>query len=87
MADAFDYVVVGAGSAGCVLANRLSADGRHSVCLLEAGPPDWHPFIHIPTGFVKIWTNPNLNWLYENEPSYWTGGPRLRAATTQQTVH
>ena len=74
MADAFDYVIVGAGSAGCVLANRLSADGRHSVCLLEAGPLDWNPFIHISTGFVKIWTNPNLNWLYENEPSYWTGG-------------
>ena len=74
MADAFDYVIVGAGSAGCILANRLSADGMHSVCLLEAGPPDWNPFIHIPTGFVKIWTNPNLNWLYETEPSYWTGG-------------
>jgi len=74
LADAFDYVIVGAGSAGCVLANRLSADGRHSVCLLEAGPLDWNPFIHISTGFVKIWTNPNLNWLYENEPSYWTGG-------------
>ena len=74
MADAFDYVIVGAGSAGCILANRLSADGRHSVCLLEAGPPDWNPFIHVPTGFVKILANPKLNWLYENEPSYWTGG-------------
>ena len=74
MVDTFDYVIVGAGSAGCILANRLSADGRHSVCLLEAGPPDWNPFIHIPTGFVKIMANPKLNWLYENEPGYWTGG-------------
>ena len=74
MADSFDYVIVGAGSAGCILANRLSADGRHTVCLLEAGPPDWNPFIHIPAGFIKTLVNPNINWLYENEPSYWTGG-------------
>ena len=48
MGEAFDYIIVGAGSAGCVLANRLTADGRHSVCLLEAGPSDWNPYIHIP---------------------------------------
>ena len=74
MADTFDYVIVGAGSAGCILANRLSADGANSVCLLEAGPPDWNPYIHIPAGFIKTLTNPKVNWLYEAEPSHWTGG-------------
>ncbi|NBW05359.1 MAG: FAD-binding protein, partial [Alphaproteobacteria bacterium] len=48
MAEEFDYVIVGAGSAGCVLANRLTACGKYRVCLLEAGPPDWNPMIHIP---------------------------------------
>ena len=72
MADTFDYIIVGAGSAGCILANRLSADGKHSVCLLEAGPSDWDPFIHIPAGFIKTLTNPRINWLYEAEPSHWT---------------
>jgi len=74
VADSFDYVIVGAGSAGCILANRLTADGKHSVCLLEAGPPDWHPFIHIPAGFIKTLNNPSLNWMYQAEPSHWTGG-------------
>jgi len=74
LADTFDYVIVGAGSAGCILANRLSADGANSVCLLEAGPPDWNPYIHIPAGFIKTLTNPKVNWLYEAEPSHWTGG-------------
>jgi choline dehydrogenase len=72
--DSFDYVIVGAGSAGCILANRLTADGSRSVCLLEAGPPDWNPYIHIPAGFIKTLTNPKVNWLYEAEPSHWTGG-------------
>ncbi|MCB1738773.1 MAG: GMC family oxidoreductase N-terminal domain-containing protein [Gammaproteobacteria bacterium] len=72
--ESFDYVIVGAGSAGCILANRLSASGEHSVCLLEAGPPDWHPYIHIPAGFIKTLTDPKVNWLYESEPSHWTGG-------------
>ena len=74
MADSFDYVIVGAGSAGCILANRLTADGKHSVCLLEAGPPDWNPYIHMPAGFIKTLTDPKVNWLYEAEPSHWTGG-------------
>ncbi|MFP6707082.1 MAG: GMC family oxidoreductase N-terminal domain-containing protein [Alphaproteobacteria bacterium] len=74
MADSFDYVIIGAGSAGCILANRLTADGKHSVCLMEAGPRDWHPYLHIPAGFIKTLTNPNVNWMYEAEPSHWTGG-------------
>ena len=74
MAKVFDYVIVGAGSAGCILANRLSADGKHSVCILEAGGSDWHPYIQIPAGFIKTILNPSVNWLYETEPTHWTGG-------------
>ena len=72
--DTFDYVIIGAGSAGCVLANRLSADPRISVCVLEAGPSDWNPFIHIPVGWMKLMTNPAYNWLYETEPLEAIGG-------------
>ena len=79
MAETFDYVVVGAGSAGCVLADRLTEDGGRTVCLLEAGPPDWNPFIHIPSGFMKVVTDPGVNWLYETEPSHWTGGRAIPA--------
>ena len=66
--EQFDYIIIGAGSAGCVLANRLTADGRFSVCVLEAGPSDWDPFIHIPAGFMKTLVNPKINWLYEATP-------------------
>jgi len=75
----FDYVIVGAGSAGSVLANRLSEDGKSTVCVLEAGPSDWHPFIHIPAGFMYTLVNPRVNWLYTSEPSEWTGGRRIAA--------
>lgn len=64
----FDYIIVGGGSAGCVLANRLSADGRSRVCLLEAGGEGRNPWIHIPVGYVKTMTNPALNWLFESKP-------------------
>jgi choline dehydrogenase len=64
----FDYVIVGAGSAGCVLANRLSADGRHSVLLLEAGPRDTNPWIHIPLGYGKLFKEKTVNWMYHTEP-------------------
>lgn len=77
MSETFDYVIVGAGSAGCILANRLTADGKNTVCLLEAGPPDWNPYIHIPAGFIKTLTNPKVNWLYESEPSHWTAGRNI----------
>src|SRR4051812_50094113 len=75
--DTFDYVIVGAGTAGCVLANRLSQDADVTVCVLEAGPRDWHPYIHVPAGFIKLFHQPGLNWLYTQEPSEWTGGRRL----------
>lgn len=72
--ETFDYIIIGAGSAGCMLTNRLSEDGKSSICLLEAGPPDWDPFIHIPAGFMKTFVNPRVNWMYGTEPSEWTGG-------------
>lgn len=75
--DTFDYVIVGAGSAGCVLANRLSEDAGTTVCVLEAGPRDWHPFIHLPAGFIKTFYNTSINWCYQQEPGPWTGGRRI----------
>jgi choline dehydrogenase len=72
LADNFDYIIIGAGSAGCVLANRLTENGRNSVCVLEAGPRDWNPFIHIPAGFMKTLVNPNINWMYETTATEWT---------------
>ena len=67
-AASFDYIIVGAGSAGCVLANRLTASGRHRVLLLEAGGNDRNIWIHIPLGYGKLFTNPEVNWLYTSEP-------------------
>ncbi|MGB7034499.1 MAG: GMC family oxidoreductase N-terminal domain-containing protein, partial [Xanthobacteraceae bacterium] len=64
----FDYIIVGAGSAGCVLANRLTASGQHRVLLLEAGGQDRNIWIHIPLGYGKLFANPKVNWLYSTEP-------------------
>ncbi|MGE0419436.1 MAG: GMC family oxidoreductase, partial [Acetobacteraceae bacterium] len=64
----FDYIVTGAGSAGCVVAARLSENGRHRVLLLEAGPPDTNPWIHIPLGFARTYVNPKVNWKFETAP-------------------
>ncbi|MGR4866034.1 GMC family oxidoreductase [Caulobacter sp. LARHSG274] len=74
----FDYIIVGAGSAGCVLANRLSESGRHRVLLLEAGGADLNPWIHIPLGYGKLFTDPSVNWLYETEPQSALDGRRIR---------
>jgi len=81
----WDYVVVGGGTAGCVLANRLSADGRHTVLLLEAGPRDAYPWIHVPIGYAKTMFHPIYNWRFKTEPEpgmngreiYWPSGRTL----------
>jgi choline dehydrogenase len=70
----FDYVIVGAGSAGCVLANRLSQNGRHSVLLLEAGPTDSNIWIHVPLGYGKLFKEKTVNWMYQTEPEPGLGG-------------
>ena len=71
-----DYVIVGAGSAGCVLADRLSEDGAR-VVLLEAGPSDWHPMIHVPAGALHLRANPLVNWNYYAEAEEGTGNRPL----------
>ena len=78
MAEQFDYIVVGAGSAGCVMANRLSEDRHARVLLLEAGPVDKNLFIHIPAGFYDVLSNPALHWRYESEPEPQLNGRRIR---------
>lgn len=64
----FDFIVVGAGSAGCAIANRLSADGKYQVAVLEAGGRDLSPWIHVPVGYFKTMGNPKTDWMYTTEP-------------------
>ena len=73
----FDFIVVGAGSAGCVLANRLTASGRHTVLLLEAGGEDDDRWIHIPLGYGKHFSNSKVNWLFTSEADEKTGSRRI----------
>lgn len=76
--DAFDYIVVGGGSAGCLLANRLSRDPAMRVLLLEAGRKDDYPWIHIPVGYLYCIGNPRTDWLYKTEPDAGLNGRSLR---------
>ena len=64
----YDFIVTGAGSAGCAVAGRLSESGQYRVLLLEAGPRDRNPWIHIPLGYTRIFTDPRVNWMFESEP-------------------
>jgi choline dehydrogenase len=77
MPEEADFVVVGGGSAGCVLANRLSADGRHRVVLLEAGPRDTSPWIHLPIGYGKTMWDKRVNWAFYTEPEPNMAGRRI----------
>ena len=86
----FDYVIIGAGSAGCVLANRLSADGKNSVLLLEAGGSDRRFWIQTPIGYGKTFYDPSVNWMYMTEAdpgingrqSYWPRGKVLGGSSS-----
>ena len=86
----YDFVIVGAGSAGCVLANRLSADPRRRVLLLEAGGRDAHPFIHMPAGIARLVHNRRINWHYSTQPEpalngrclYWPRGKVLGGSSS-----
>ncbi|HPE60157.1 MAG TPA: GMC family oxidoreductase N-terminal domain-containing protein [Thiolinea sp.] len=83
--NSFDFIIIGAGSAGCILANRLSAGGKYRVLLLEAGGADLNPWLHVPLGYGHSFHNPHVNWSYETAPDpglnnrklYWPGGKVL----------
>ena len=90
MSEEFDYIIVGAGSAGCVLANRLSANGRYKVLLLEAGPKDNYLWIHIPIGYGKTMFHKDYNWGFYTDPEpnmkdrriYWPRGRGLGGSSS-----
>ena len=77
--ETYDYIIIGAGTAGSVVAGRLSENGKYKVCVLEAGPPDRNPFIHIPAGVLYTLRNPAINWMYKG-----TGSPGLDGRAIDQ---
>ncbi len=85
-----DYIIIGAGSAGCVLADKLSRGGRHSVLVLEAGGSDRHPWIRLPIGYGRLFYHPSLNWRYDTEPdpgsngrpAYWPRGKTVGGSSS-----
>jgi choline dehydrogenase len=85
----YDYIIVGAGAAGCVLANRLTASGRHRVLLLEAGGADRSPWLRVPIGYARTFNDPRYNWMYEAQPdpgldnrrAFWPRGKVLGGST------
>ncbi len=86
----YDFIIIGAGSAGCVLANRLSENGMHQVLLIEAGGTDNSPWIHMPIGYGKLYYDPKVNWMYKTEAmdsmngrsSYWPRGKVLGGSSS-----
>ena len=90
----YDYIIVGAGSAGCVLANRLSADPNRQICLLEAGPEDTSPWIHIPVGMFFMMRSKTMNWRYQTEPQpqlnqrrlFWPRGKTLGGSSSSNAM-
>ena len=76
----FDFIIVGAGTAGSLLANRLSRDAGKRVLLIEAGGQDDYHWIHIPVGYLYCIGNPRTDWLYQTEPDAGLNGRRLRSA-------
>ena len=75
--ETFDFIVTGAGSAGCAVAGRLSESGQYRVLLLEAGTKDSNPWIHIPLGYTKTYTDPRVNWMFDSEPEEQLNGRTL----------
>ncbi|MBS7699685.1 MULTISPECIES: GMC family oxidoreductase N-terminal domain-containing protein [unclassified Chelatococcus] len=76
--DEVDYIVVGAGAAGCIVASRLAEDGRASVCLIEAGGRDSNPWVKVPIGYARLMNNPKVNWGYSTQPEAGLNGREIR---------